>query len=103
MYATIQMIWSTARLSKELDIAGLAVGVVTVLLERALVEQFEAEGASEVFWMPLLAHGGYGFSRDGLLAAGAESAAGGVVVDLAVWLTLVVKVVPTGERHSTYL
>jgi len=44
-------------LSEELDVAGLAVGVVVVvLLEGALVEQLEAEGTSEVFRMPLLAH-----------------------------------------------
>ena len=42
--------------SEELDVAGLAVGVVAVLLEGALVEQLEAEGACEVFRMPLLAH-----------------------------------------------
>ena len=42
--------------SKQLDVAGLAVGVVAVLLERALVEQLETEGTLEVVRVPLLAH-----------------------------------------------
>ena len=43
-------------LSKELDITGMAVGILTMLLESALVEQLEAEGTVEVFRMPLLTH-----------------------------------------------
>ena len=42
--------------SKQLDVAGLAVRVVAVLLERALVEQLETEGTLEVIRVPLLAH-----------------------------------------------
>ncbi len=91
------------RLSKELDVTWLAVWVVAVLLERPLVEQFETEGTGEVLRVPFLAHGRDGLAGDGFLAAGAEGAAGGVVVDLAVRLTLVVVVVPTGERHPTDL
>ena len=42
--------------SKQLDVAGLAVGVVAVLLERAFVKQLETEGTLEVVRMPLPAH-----------------------------------------------
>ena len=52
-------------LPKQLDVAGLAVGIVAVLLEGPLVEQLEAEGASEVLRVPLLAH-----CRDALACRG---------------------------------
>ncbi len=91
------------RLPKELDVARLAIRVVAMLLEGTLVQQLEAEGTGEVLGVPLLAHGCDGFARDRLLTAGAKGATGGVVVDLAVGFSLVVVVVPTGERHVTDL
>ena len=45
--------------AEELDEAGLAVGVVAMLLEGSLVEQLEAEGTGEVLGMPLATHGRY--------------------------------------------
>lgn len=53
---TVYAQYNVECLSEELDVAGLAVGVVAVLLEGALVEQLEAEGTREVFRVPLLAH-----------------------------------------------
>jgi len=55
---TVYAQYNVPCLSKELYVAGLAVGVVAVLLEGALVKQLEAEGTREVFRMPLLAHRG---------------------------------------------
>ena len=49
--------WGWSWLPEELDVAGLTVRVVTVFLEGALVEEFEAEGTGEVFRVPLAAHG----------------------------------------------
>lgn len=46
-----------AGLTEQLDEAGLAVRVVAMLLEGALVEKLEAEGAGEVFGVPLASHG----------------------------------------------
>ena len=68
--------WVDASLAEELDVAGLAVGVVAVLLEGALVEQFEAEGAGEVLRVPLLAHGCDALASHWLLAAGTQRAPG---------------------------
>ena len=43
-------------LAEQFDVAGLAVGVVAVLLERAFVEELEAECTGEVLRVPLLPH-----------------------------------------------
>ena len=59
-------------LAKQLDVAGLAVGVVAVLLEGPFVEQLEAEGAREVLRVPLLAH-----CRYALACRGRERGEGG--------------------------
>ena len=91
------------KLTKKFYVAGLAVGVVPMLLEGALVQQLQAEGAGEVLGMKLLAHCSDTLAHDRLLAAGTERAAGSVVVDLTVGLTLVIKVVPTGKRNLTNL
>ena len=48
--------------SKELDVAGMAVRVLAMLLEGALVEQLEAKGTVEVLWVPLLAHSSDAFA-----------------------------------------
>lgn len=53
---TVFVAVESVSLSEELDVAGLAVRVVTMLLEGPLVEQLEAEGTGEVFWVPFLAH-----------------------------------------------
>ena len=53
-------------LAEELDEARLAVRVVAMLLEGALVQQFEAKCAREVFRVPLATHRSYTLSwREG--------------------------------------
>ena len=89
--------------SKELDEAGLAVGVVAMFLEGSLVKQLEAEGAGEVIRMELLPHSRHTLASDGLLTLSTESAPLSVVVDLAVRLTIVVVIVTTRKCHSTHL
>ena len=42
-------------------------------------------------------------TSDRFLAGGTESPARGVVMDLAVRLSLVVEIVPSRKRHSTHL
>lgn len=81
----------TCSLTEEFDEAAVAVRLVVLLFERALVELLEAEGAHEVLRVELLAHGRDAAARDGLLAAGAQRAAALVVVGLAVRLALVVE------------
>lgn len=81
----------------------MAVRVLTMLLEGALVEQLEAEGTVEVLRVPLLAHSSDAFASDWFLAAVAESSPGGMVVDFTVGLTLVLKVVPPWKGNSTNL
>lgn len=43
-------------LSKELDVAGMAVRILAMLFEGTLVEKLEAEGTVEVLRMPLFTH-----------------------------------------------
>ncbi len=78
MFVTVERV----SLSEELDVAGLAVGIVAVLLEGALVEQLEAEGAGEVLRVPLLAHCcdalAWGGGREGGGRRGEERREGGV-------------------------
>lgn len=83
--------WGGAGLAEELEEAALAVGLVVLLLEGALVELPEAKGAHEVLGVELLGHGGDAAAGDGLLAAGAQRAAPLVVVHLAVGLPVVLK------------
>lgn len=64
----------------------MAVGLVVLLLECALVELFKAEGADEMLGVELLAHGGDAAAGDGFLTAGAERAASLVIMSLAVRL-----------------
>ena len=60
-------------LAEELDEARLAVRVVAMLLEGALVEQFEAKRTREVFRMPLATHRSYTLSwREGEREGGRE-------------------------------
>lgn len=49
-------------LTKEFDVAGLTVRVVTMLLESALVEQLQTECTREVLRMPLAPHGSHTFT-----------------------------------------
>lgn len=64
--------------------AGVAVGLILLLLERALVQLLEAEGADKVFRMEFLEHGRNAAPRYGLRAASAERATFGMIMCLAV-------------------
>lgn len=79
------------RLPEELIEAVMAVRLIVLLLEGALVELPEAEGADEVLRVELAEHGGDAAAGDGLVAARAEGAAFAVVVGLAVWLPFVLE------------
>lgn len=66
---------------KELDEAGVAVRLLVLLLEGALVELLEAEGADKMLRVELPCHGCDAAAGDGLLAARTERAALLVVMD----------------------
>ena len=89
--------------AEELDEAGVAVGLLVLLLEGALVELFEAEGADEVLGVELLVHGGDAAPRDGLHAPRAQRPPLGVVVNLTVRHALVVKETSPAKRHVAVL
>lgn len=59
-------------LAEELQEAALAVRLVVLLFEGALVELLEAKGTDKVLGVELLGHGGDAAASDGLLAAGAQ-------------------------------
>lgn len=81
----------------------MAVRFVVLLLEGALVELLQAEGADKVLRVELLGHGGDAAARDGLLAAGTERAAALVVVHLAVRLAVVLEEAPVHKRGEALL
>ncbi len=76
----------------------MAIGLVTLLLEDALVELLEAKGADKVLNVVLAEHGGDALADDRLAARGAQRPALGVVVRLAVGHALVVVEGPANER-----
>jgi len=80
-----------ACLAEEFLEAAVAVGLVVLLLEGALVQLPQTEGAGEVLGVVLAEHGRDAPPSDGLVAAGAEGAPLGVVVRLAVRQPLVVE------------
>ncbi len=59
-------------LAEEFDEAGVAVRLVVLLLEGALVQLLQAECADEVLRVELLLHGGDAAACDGLAAASAQ-------------------------------
>lgn len=69
----------------------MAVGFVVLLLEGALVQLLQAEGAHEMLRVEFLKHGRDAPSGDGLGATRAQRSPLGVVVGLAVRQTLVVE------------
>lgn len=83
--------WSGGCLTEELDEAGVAVGLVFLLLEAALAQRLHAELAHQVVRVELGAHGGDAAAQDGLLAGLAHAATGLVVVGLAQRLALVLE------------
>lgn len=77
--------------AEELVEAPVAVGLVVLLLEGALVELLEAERADEVLRVELPEHGGDAATCNGLVASCAQRASLGVVMGLAVRHALVVE------------
>lgn len=82
------MVWCPS--AKELLKAGMAVGLVILLLEGALVQLAQAEGADKVFWVVFSEHGRDAAARYGLVAARTQRAPLGMIVCLAERLALVV-------------
>lgn len=76
----------------------MTVWLLVLLLEGSLVELLEAEGAEKVLWVELSEHGRDAPARDGLVAAGAEGTAHGVVVGLAVGEAFVLEEVAADKR-----
>lgn len=68
----------------------MAIGLVVLFFEGALVELFQTERTHKMFGVKLSEHGRDAPPRDGFVAAGAERAPFGMVVGLAVGLTFVV-------------
>lgn len=62
----------THDLTEEFNEAAVAVGLVILLLEGALVKLLEAESTHKVLWVKLLAHGCDAAASDGFLAARAQ-------------------------------
>ena len=81
----------------------MAVRLVVLLLESSLVELLQAEGAYKVFRVELLEHGCDAAAGDWLVTAGAQRAAPGVVVRLAVGQAVVVEEAPRPEHAVTFL
>ena len=90
-------------LAEELDEAGVAVGLVLLLLEAALAERLEAEVADQVVGVELGAHGGDAATQDGLLAGLAQAARGLVVVGLTQRLALVLEEAAVHKRAVALL
>lgn len=78
-------------LTKQLVEAGVAVRLVLLLFERALVELLEAEGTDKVLRVELTAHRGDAAAGDGALAAGAQGTTALMVVRLTEGQALVVE------------
>lgn len=87
-------------LAEELEEAVLAVRLVVLLLEGALVELLETEGTDEVLRMELLRHGGDTAASNGFLAARAQRATPLMVVHLTVRLPVVFKEAAVDKRRE---
>lgn len=81
----------------------MTIRLIILLLERALVQLLQAEGAHKVFRVELSEHGGNASSRNRLGAARAQGSSLGVVMRLAVRETLMVKEGAALERQATVL
>lgn len=90
-------------LTEEFDKAAVAVRLVILFFEGALVKLLEAKSTHKVLWVELLAHGRDAAAGDGLLAAGAQRATALVVMGLAVRLALVVKEAAVYEGSEALL
>lgn len=90
-------------LTEELQEAALAVGLVILLLEGALVKLLETKGAHEMLRVELLGHGGDAAAGNGLLAARAQRAAPLVVVHLTVRLPIMLEEAAIDKRREAFL
>lgn len=90
-------------LTEELQEAALAVRLVVLLFEGALVELLEAEGTDKVLGVELLGHGGDAAAGDGLLATRAQRASALVVVHLTVRLPIMLKEAAVDKRCEAFL
>lgn len=90
-------------LSKKLVKASVTVGLVVLLLKRALVQLLQAECAHEMLRMELLEHGRDAATSDRLRTSGAQWSAFGMVMRFAVGKTFVVEERATLERLTTVL
>jgi hypothetical protein len=69
-----------------------------MLFKIALLKTLHAKGTSKVLWMEFLSHSIDTLLSDRLLALEAERPSGCVVVELAIWVSLVFKEVHLWER-----
>lgn len=81
----------------------MAIGLVVLLLECALVELLQAEGAHEMLGMEFAEHGGDASAGDGLGASGAQRSPLRVVVGLTIRQSLVVEERSAVERLPAIL
>lgn len=91
------------RLAEELDEAGLAVGLARALLEGALGEWAQAEGAGEVVWVEAAAQGGHATAGHGEATRGAQRTTPRVEVVLAQRAALVLKKAASREGREAFL
>ena len=80
----------------------MAIRLLSLLFEGALVQLLQAEGTDEMLWVKLFPHGGDASSGDRFLAAGAQRPSPRVIMNLAIGLTVVFEVASTGEGHETF-
>lgn len=81
----------------------MAVWLVVLLLEGALVKLLETEGTNKMLRVELLAHGCDAPACYRLLAAGAERTTSFMVVNLTVWLPIMLKETAVHKRGKTLL
>lgn len=89
--------------SEDFHKAWVAVWLVVLLLECALVQLLQAESTDKVLGVELLIHSCDASSCDGLMAACTEGAPPCVVVRLAVWHALMLKKAPRSKGHTAFL
>lgn len=91
-----------SRLAEELDEAGLAVGLARALLEGALGEWAQAEGAGEVVWVEAAAQGGHATAGHGEATRGAQRTTPRVEMVLAQRAALVLKKAASREGREAF-
>lgn len=95
--------WGLRSSTEYLVETGVAIGFILLLLERALVQLLQTEGAYEMFRMEFLEHGRNTTSRYRFRTARTEGSTLGMIMRLTIGQTLVIKERTTLERLSTVL